>query len=122
MTDERLQQAAKRLGQALRASAPMRAYLDANATLEADADATSLLDAIVERQAELRIKQNDGGLSQADIDGLREFQTRVQAQPSIVAYIQTSQDVRPLLSQVNQEITQVLGVDFARLARKSGCC
>ena len=120
--DERLQRAAKRLGQALRASAPVRAHLDANATLEADADATSLLDAIVERQAELRVKQTDGGLTQADIDGLREFQSRVQAQPSIAAYMQTSQDVRALLSQVDQEITQVLGVDFARLARKSGCC
>ncbi len=122
MMDERLQQATRRLGQALQASAPVRAHHDANAALEADANATSLLDAIVERQAELRVKQNDGGLTQTDIDGLREFQSRVQAQPSIVAYIQTSQDVRTLLSQVNQEITQVLGVDFARLARKSGCC
>ncbi len=122
MMDERLQRAAERLGQALRASAPMRAYFDANAALEADAEATGLLDAVARRQAELRVKQNDGGLTEADLDALRALQSRVQAQPTIAAYLQTSQSLRALLSQVNQEISQLLAVDFAGLARKSGCC
>ncbi len=120
--DERLQQAAERLGQTLRASAPVRAHVDANAALEADAKATALLDAITRRQAELRVKQNDGGLTEADLDALRALQARVQAQPTIAAYLQTSQGLRALLSQVNQEISQLLAVDFAGLARKSGCC
>ena len=122
MMDERLQQAAERLGQALRASVPARAHFDASANLEADVEATSLLDAIARRQAELRVKQNDGGLTEADIDALRALQSRVQTQPSIAAYLQTNQDLRALLSQVNQEISQLLAVDFAGLARKSGCC
>jgi cell fate (sporulation/competence/biofilm development) regulator YlbF (YheA/YmcA/DUF963 family) len=122
MMDERLQQAAERLGQALRASAPLTAHLDANAALEADAEATGLLDAIAQRQAELRVKQNDGGLTEADVDALRALQFRVQTQPSIAAYLETNQDLRALLSQVNQEISQLLAVDFAGLARKSGCC
>jgi cell fate (sporulation/competence/biofilm development) regulator YlbF (YheA/YmcA/DUF963 family) len=122
MMDERLQQATERLGQALRASEPVRAHFDASANLEADAEATGLLDAIARRQAELRVKQNDGGLTEADIDALRALQSRVQTQPSIAAYLQTNQDLRALLSQVNQEISQLLAVDFAGLARKSGCC
>ena len=122
MMDKRLQEAAERLGQALRASAPVRAHLDASATLEADVEATSLLDAIAQRQAELRAKHNDGGLTEADVDALRALQSRVQTQPSIVAYLETNQDLRALLSQVNQEISQLLAVDFAGLARKSGCC
>ncbi len=122
MMDERVQQAAERLGQALGASAPVRAHFDANAALEADAEATAMLDAIAQRQAELRVKQNDGGLTEADLDALRALQSRVQAQPTIAAYLQTSQGLRALLSQVNQEISQLLAVDFAGLARKSGCC
>ena len=122
MMDERLQQAAERLGQALRASAPVRAHFDANAVLEADAEATGLLDAIARRQAELRVRQNDGGITEADVDALRALQSRVQTQPSIAAYLQTNQGLRALLSQVNQEISQLLAVDFAGLARKSGCC
>jgi cell fate (sporulation/competence/biofilm development) regulator YlbF (YheA/YmcA/DUF963 family) len=122
MMDERVQQAAERLGQALRASVPMRAHIDANAALEADAEATGLLDALAQCQAELRVKQNDGGPTEADLDALRTLQSRVQAQPTIAAYLQTGQGLRALLAQVNQEISQSLAVDFAGLARKSGCC
>ena len=122
MMDERLQQATEQLGRALRASAPVRAYLDASANLETDVGATSLLDELAQRQAALRVKQNDGGLSQADIDDLRALQFRVQTQTTIAAYLQAQQDVRALLPQINHEISQLLGVDFAALARKSRCC
>ena len=122
MMDERLQQATEQLGRALRASAPMKTYLDASTNLETDVEATGLLDELAQRQAALRVKQNDGGLTQAAIDDLRALQFRVQTQPTIVAYLQAQQDVRALLPQINYEISQLLGVDFAALARKSGCC
>jgi cell fate (sporulation/competence/biofilm development) regulator YlbF (YheA/YmcA/DUF963 family) len=120
--DERLQQATEQLGRALRTSAPVRAYLDTSTDMETDVEAAGLLDELAQRQAALRVKQNDGGLSQADIDGLRALQFRVQTQPTIAAYLQAQQDLRTLLPQINYEISQLLGVDFAALARKSGCC
>ena len=122
MMDERLHRATVQLGRALRTSAPVRAYLDASAGLKTDAEATGLLDELALRQAALRVKQNDGGLSQADIDDLRALQFRVQTQPTIAAYLQARQDLGALLPQINNEISQLLGVDFAALARKSGCC
>ena len=122
MMDERLQQATGQLGRALRTSAPVRAYLDASTDLETDAEAAGLLDELARRQDALRAKQNDGGLSQADIDGLRALQFRVQAQLTIAAHLQAQRDLRALLPQINYEISQLLGVDFAALARKSGCC
>ena len=81
--DERLQQATEQLGRALRASAPMKAYLDASTDLETDAEATNLLDELAQHQAALRVKQNAGGLTQAAIDDLRALQFRVQTQPTI---------------------------------------
>lgn len=122
MIDQRLQQATEQLGRALRTSAPVRAYLDASTDLKTDVEATGLLDELALRQAALRVKQNDGGLSQADIDDLRAWQFRVQTQPTIAAYLQAQQDMRALLPQINFEMSQLLGVDFAALARKSGCC
>jgi len=122
MMDERLQQATEQLGRALRTSAPVRAYLDASTDMETDIEATGLLDELAQRQAALRVKQNDSGLSQADIDGLRALQFRFQTQPTIATYLQAQQDLRALLPQINYEISQLLGVDFAALARKSGCC
>ena len=122
MMDEQLQQATEQLGQVLRASAPIKAYLAASTDLETDAVATRLLDELAQHQAALRVKQNDGSLTQAAIDDLRALQFRVQTQPTIAAYLQAQQDVRALLPQINYEISQLLGVDFAALARKSGCC
>jgi len=122
MMDERLEQATEQLGRALRASAPMKAYFDASANLKTDTEAMGLLDKLAQRQAALRVKQNDGGLTQADLDDLRALQFRVQTQPTIAAYLQVQQDLRALLPQINYEISQLLGVDFAALARKSGCC
>jgi cell fate (sporulation/competence/biofilm development) regulator YlbF (YheA/YmcA/DUF963 family) len=122
MMDQQLQQATEQLGRALRTSVPVRAYLDASTDLKTDVEAAGLLDELALRQAALRVKQNDGGLSQADIDGLRALQFRVQTQPTIAAYLQAQQDLRALLPQINYEISQLLGVDFAALARKSGCC
>jgi len=122
MMDERLQQATEQLGRALRTSAPVRAYLDASTDLKTHTEAMGLLDELAQRQAALRVKQNEGGLSQADIDGLRALQFRVQTQPTIAAHLQAQQDLRALLPQINYEISQLLGVDFAALARKSGCC
>ena len=122
MMDERLQQATEQLGRALRTSAPVRAYLDASTDLETDVEATALLDELAQRQVALRVRQNEGELSQADIDGLRALQFRVQTQPTIAAHLQAQRDLRALLPQINYEISQLLGVDFAALARKSGCC
>ncbi len=122
MMDHQLQQATEQLGRALRAIAPVKSYLGASAALQSDAEATGLLDQLSERQTALRSKQNDNTLTQADIDALRELQARVQAQPAIAAYLQAHQDLQALLPQLNYEISQLLGVDFAGLARKSGCC
>ncbi len=122
MMDERLEQATQQLGRALRASAPLKAHLDASASLKTDAEAMSLLDELAQRQALLRVMQNAGGPTQADIDDLRALQFRAQTQPTIAAYLQAQQDLRSLLPQINYEISQLLGVDFAALARKSGCC
>lgn len=122
MMDERLEQATQQLGRALRDSAPLKAHLDASASLKTDAEAMSLLDELAQRQALLRVMQNAGGPTQADIDDLRALQFRAQTQPTIAAYLQAQQDLRSLLPQINYEISQLLGVDFAALARKSGCC
>ncbi len=122
MMDERLHQAAEQLGQALRSSARVQAYLDASASLQTDVEANSLLDELSKCQTTLRIKQSSGGLAQADIDSLRALQSRVQTHATIVAYLQAQQDLRALLPQINLEISQLLTVDYAPLARSSGCC
>ncbi len=122
MLDQQLQQATTQLGRTLRACPPVKAYLDAYAELKSDAEAMALLDQLAQRQSALRVKQTTLTLTRADVDGLRDLQYRVQGQPTIAAYLQAQEDLRALLPQLNLEISQLLGVDFAALARQSGCC
>jgi cell fate (sporulation/competence/biofilm development) regulator YlbF (YheA/YmcA/DUF963 family) len=60
-------------------------------------------------------------VTQSDVEELRAVQTQVQANPAIIAYAQSQQDAVNFLREINQEISQLLGVDFATLAKQSTC-
>jgi cell fate (sporulation/competence/biofilm development) regulator YlbF (YheA/YmcA/DUF963 family) len=60
-------------------------------------------------------------VTQSDIDELRAVQTQVMANPVIMAFSQSQGDAVNFLREVNLEISQTLGVDFARLAKQSTC-
>jgi cell fate (sporulation/competence/biofilm development) regulator YmcA (YheA/YmcA/DUF963 family) len=53
---------------------------------------------------------------------VREAQDNAQANPVIVEYAMTQQDAIQTLKKVNQEIGQLLGIDFASFAKHSSCC
>ncbi len=122
MIEERLQQAAERLGQALRANPAIGNYLAAQARLEADLDACGLLDELASRQAQLRQRQQAGPLTEEDLEDLRQVQRRALDHPLIAAYQQAQQELLTLLPQVNDRISQLLGLDYAGVARPTNCC
>jgi cell fate (sporulation/competence/biofilm development) regulator YlbF (YheA/YmcA/DUF963 family) len=116
-----LKQAAQNLGNALKNTPPLRAYADAAAKMEADAQATALLDELQRAQSDVRVRQSNGGVTQDDIARLRQLQYQVQTHPTIAAFIEAQQEATAYLPQVNQEISQLLGIDFASLGRVNTC-
>lgn len=116
-----LKQAAQALGNALKNTPPLRAYAEAAAKMEADAQATALLDELQRVQSDIRVRQSNGGVTQADITRLRELQYQVQTHPTIAAFIEAQQNATAFLPEVNQEISQLLGIDFASLAAPASC-
>lgn len=116
-----LYEAADGLIQNLLASEPFLAYRQAKANLDADSNARSLLQQLAKLQAHLRQKQMNGGVTQADIDALRALQTQVQTNAAIISYAQSQQAAVDFLRTINQEISQLLGIDFASLARNTTC-
>ena len=116
-----VKQAAQALGDALKDTPTLRAYAQASARLEADADASGLLDELGRVQADLRIRQSNGGISQTDIAHLRRLQSDVQSNPTIAAYVEAQQMATFYLPEVNQAISEMLGVDFASLGRVNTC-
>jgi cell fate (sporulation/competence/biofilm development) regulator YlbF (YheA/YmcA/DUF963 family) len=116
-----LNQAMENLIENLLASEAFLTYQQSLAAMNSDSDAHSLLDLLSTLQAALRHKQSANSVTQTDIEELRTIQTQVQANPIIIAYAQSQQNAINFLREVNREISQVLGVDFAALAKQNTC-
>ena len=117
-----LHEATENLIQNLLASELFQMYHGAQTQMDSDTQARTLLERLSTLQTELRGKQKNGSITQADIEELRAVQAQVQANTTITAYAQSQQDAVAFLREINQEISQVLGVDFAILAKQSTCC
>ncbi len=106
----------------LLASEPFTAYHAAHGRLNADEEARALLQQLARSQAELRQKQARQTVMQSDIDQLRALQSAVQADRTITVYAHAQQSVIGFLREINQEISELIGLDFAALAKRSSCC
>lgn len=117
-----LLRAARALGETLKQTTPFRAYASAVVALDADHDATTLLDELAAAQAALRVNPTNGGGSAAALARLRELQNAAHTNPTIAAFITAQQDIQGYLPLVNQAISEQLGIDFAALGKTRGCC
>ena len=116
-----LAQATDSLIQNLLASEPFLVYQQSQAKLNSDSQANGLLERLSTLQAGLRLKQSSNSVIQSDVDQLRAVQAQVQANDAITAYALSQQDAVTFLREINQEISQLLGVDFAALAKQNSC-
>ena len=112
--------AARALGKTLKQTPPLYSYADAAANLDADGDATALLDELAHAQAALRSGQAASGDALAETTRLRALQNAAQANATIAAYLRAQQAVQNFLPQVNQAIGEQLGIDFAALGKTGG--
>jgi cell fate (sporulation/competence/biofilm development) regulator YlbF (YheA/YmcA/DUF963 family) len=118
-----LQEATAHLIENLQQSEPFLRYQEADRKLHADAEAMQLLADLSELQQKIRGQQYSGVLFEGDLARLRELQSAVRRNASIQAQEQTQALAVSFLREINQEISQLLGIDFASLARRSsGCC
>ncbi|HLE27168.1 MAG TPA: YlbF family regulator [Anaerolineales bacterium] len=108
----------------LRQSEPFVLYHQARDLLEADAQAQALLRQLSEAQADVRARsgQARGEVTQHDVDQLRALQRMAQANRVIMDYVRTQQFAIDYWREVNRDVSELLGVDFASLARRPGCC
>ena len=118
-----LLEAASSLTENLNQSEPFLRYKAAEQRLHADQQAMQLLSDLSALQQKIRRQQNTGAISQKDLTQLRTLQSAVGTNETIQDHLLTQELAVAFLREVNQEISQLLGVDFASLARRSsGCC
>ncbi|MFC2052956.1 YlbF family regulator [Chloroflexota bacterium] len=111
----------KTLAETLLHSEPLLAYHQAKTHLERDAEASAFLERLSTAQNEFRVRQSKGSVTQADIDRLRVLQNEVQANKIIMLFVETQQAAIAYLPEVNKEISQLLGFDFAGMAGPASC-
>lgn len=113
--------ATEHLAAAILQAKPVAAYQKAIARLDADSEARELLERFMQAQTDLRMGQARNTVTQADIDQIRALQRQIQSNQKIMDYAEAQQKAVEYLPAVNQEISQLLGVDFASLAGPASC-
>lgn len=115
---EEIRIAARQLGQSLRQEDYIRAYLDALNECQADPEASALEKKMYEVYEALIARQQAGEqLSQEEIRSFNELRRQVQANPLISRRNNMLNLAKPYLSQIADEISFPLGVDYTALAK-----
>jgi cell fate (sporulation/competence/biofilm development) regulator YlbF (YheA/YmcA/DUF963 family) len=115
-----LQAATEQLAEALLQTGAVADYQAALGRLEADEVAQALLEKITLMQAKVRQNQAGGDLPRDTINAIRELQAQARKSPVIMGFVSTQQAALAYLPEVNHEISQHLGLDFAALGRPAG--
>src|SRR5512143_3339093 len=117
-----MQEAADMFISNLLASEAFVRYHQAQVSMNQDLQANTLLNQLSEMQSEMRQKQANNSLTKDEIEALRSLQTKARENAAIKEYADSQQDVIKFIREINTEINQLLGINFASLTRRSGCC
>jgi cell fate (sporulation/competence/biofilm development) regulator YlbF (YheA/YmcA/DUF963 family) len=109
------------LAAALAQAEPIVAYHAARARLDAAPVARGLLEQVAAAQADLRVRQTRGTLTEAHLDQLRALQRQAQLNRVVMEYLAAQQAAMTYLPDVSLEISRLLGVDFGSLIGRSSC-
>lgn len=117
-----MQEATNAFNSNLLASEAFIQYHQSQTLLDHDSKAQALLNQLSQTQTDLRKKQAENNLSKDEIDSLRALQTQARENDVIQRYADAQQEVIKFLREINDEINQLLGIDFASFTKRSGCC
>ena len=115
-------EATSSLAQNLVQSEPFLRFKQAEDRLHADQEAMQLLTDLSEMQQKIRQHQGSSSVSESDLQRLRSLQSAMGTNEIIQDYQMTQELAAAFLREVNQEISNLLSIDFASLTRRSGGC
>jgi cell fate (sporulation/competence/biofilm development) regulator YlbF (YheA/YmcA/DUF963 family) len=114
--------AAGAFGATLRASPEFVALLAANDALSADAAATAAIEALGDRQAELRTEAMMAILTAAQTVELERLQTAMYSIPTVATYVAATEAFGAVCRETAVVVSAQIGIDFAASSRSGGCC
>lgn len=119
---ETLELALNNLAERIKFSEPVNTYQIALERFTKDTEAHKVMEDLSAFQREIRQKQGGNQITQQDLETLRSLQTKARENKVITAYAHSQEEAIGQLREINAEISSLLGIDFASLAKKSSCC
>jgi cell fate (sporulation/competence/biofilm development) regulator YlbF (YheA/YmcA/DUF963 family) len=118
---ENLELALNNLAERIKISEPINNYQIALKLFTHDVTAHKIMEDLSALQRDIRQKQNNNQITQQDLEKLSLLQTKAQENEVINSYARSQQEAIGKLREINKEISTLLGIDFASLAKKSNC-
>ena len=118
---EKLDSALINLAEQIKFSKPVNRYLVAQERFTQDTAAHKIMEDLSTFQKDIRQKQYNNQVTAQDVEKLRSLQTKAQENEVINSYGHSQQEAIGQLREINAEISNLLGIDFASLAKKSNC-
>jgi cell fate (sporulation/competence/biofilm development) regulator YlbF (YheA/YmcA/DUF963 family) len=122
MRTEVLRDAALSFARSLKSADVVKQFLEAQHVFENDANLSRSRAVFNEAAQSFQKKQSAGTISEQDINRMRTLQSNVNLHPHTVELLRSQQEIAELLQQCNQQISEVLGLDFSAIAVPPGCC
>lgn len=110
------------LADALVNSEPMKEYLQANDVFKADPEVMAWMQEYSSLQQKIRTQQQTNQPTKGDLDRLRELMTLIENNKTFQNYSSAQETAILFLREINQEISQMIGFDFASLTQRGSCC
>ncbi len=97
-------------------------FISANQALNNDQNTLELINAAAELQRKIYNGQSSGEDFDADLNRLRDYQNQISTNTIIQEQSIARETAVAFLREINQEISQLLGTNFASLTTRSGSC
>jgi cell fate (sporulation/competence/biofilm development) regulator YlbF (YheA/YmcA/DUF963 family) len=95
-------------------------FISANQALNNDQNTLELVNAATDLQRKLYDGESSGDDLNNDLNRLRDYQSQISSNAVIQEQSIARETAVAFLREINQEISQLLGMDFAALARRPG--
>lgn len=106
---------------ALAETPEFHAFEEAAVVFKHDRAAQQAVRLFQEKQRSLQFMQRLGTLTPGELDELKALRQAMIDTPSVRAYVEAQDNLIPICQAAAQEISTVIGLDFAN-ACASGCC
>lgn len=122
MLDIQTQEAVKDFVEAVQSSNESQRYIAAQTEYSANPQLIELRGRYTDLIQGFQRKQADGSYTQQDIDDVREVQMQVNGHPAAQEVLTTQAGLQEFLQACNQQLSTVLGMNFAQIARSTASC